>query len=228
MPTTKEFTGPPLVAGSVLGFRHFDLLPGPTLGSVIHDYQWGPGMNTGRCIFAAERRWDHKSKRTVDWYGHRAGKQDCTCGYYAYYHPWRSSYASSTRAFGVIEGFGRVSMGPLGFRAEKAKLVAVCLPLTAGARVRPFFPVLLMVAIIAWGMTTGDPFVAMFINGPLAVISGVRLGRYVTADKAHVLARLSRRTLIHELQTRYPESKVYRSRVLMMWRYRAWRRQVLS
>lgn len=50
---------------------------------------------------------------------------DCTCGFYAY---WTVDAASVTRdcnVIGVVEAYGKVTVGEKGFRAEKAKILAV-------------------------------------------------------------------------------------------------------
>jgi len=55
----------------------------------------------------------------------------CTCGYYAYNNTdslLSNSYTSDTSVFGLIRGYGKVTIVPKGFRAEKADIVALTHP----------------------------------------------------------------------------------------------------
>lgn len=49
---------------------------------------------------------------------------DCTCGIYAKHQP--IGYTSSFQVMGVIEGWGRIEAGDESFRAQCARLVALC------------------------------------------------------------------------------------------------------
>ncbi len=49
----------------------------------------------------------------------------CQCGFYAFYTP--EAEKPNTGAVGIIEGYGLVTEGPLGFRSMKAKIVALVL-----------------------------------------------------------------------------------------------------
>lgn len=61
---------------------------------------------------------------------------DCACGFYAY-HTGRTSYgvagASGMRVDGVVEGYGKVILGTAGYRAQKARILAVVLPAPSDA-----------------------------------------------------------------------------------------------
>jgi hypothetical protein len=60
---------------------------------------------------------------------HRVGQKDCTCGYYAYFDGQNDYHdKSDARLAGLIEGYGNVTIGERGFRAQKAKLVALIIP----------------------------------------------------------------------------------------------------
>jgi hypothetical protein len=51
---------------------------------------------------------------------------DCSCGFYAFWSPVDSEHELTTgQVVGVIEAWGKVVMGTLGFRAEKARIVGV-------------------------------------------------------------------------------------------------------
>lgn len=55
---------------------------------------------------------------------------ECSCGFYAY-HDGAILYATGgegLRVEGIIEGYGRVVLGSLGYRAQKARIVAITLP----------------------------------------------------------------------------------------------------
>jgi hypothetical protein len=51
----------------------------------------------------------------------------CSCGFYAYFDE-ANDYADSTTVTGVIEAYGKVTIGTRGFRAEKARLRALVIP----------------------------------------------------------------------------------------------------
>lgn len=58
----------------------------------------------------------------------------CTCGFYAYtdaaaLHSNSSRYAAVPSVFGIIKGYGLVTQGTRGFRAEKAEIVSLTRPL---------------------------------------------------------------------------------------------------
>lgn len=58
---------------------------------------------------------------------HHVGQIDCSCGYYAYFDGG-NDYAAPGQVTGIIEGYGTVTVGDRGFRAEKARLVALVDP----------------------------------------------------------------------------------------------------
>lgn len=57
---------------------------------------------------------------------HAAPHATCSCGIYAWYRP--GDLADDGDVFGVIEATGRVLLGTSGFRAERARIVALCVP----------------------------------------------------------------------------------------------------
>ena len=140
--TGGGFTGPALAAGSVLGVRAFGVdvlgrLRGVTYGDVFR-----PGLNVARCN-APQVRWVPGPAGDMIWEpepGHRAGTAECGCGYWAHYDG-SHSYDAPTRAAAVIEGHGLVTLGTSGFRAEKARLVALVPPaqLPIAARVADIY-----------------------------------------------------------------------------------------
>lgn len=128
--TGGGFTGPALAAGSVLGVRAFGVDVLGRLRGVAYGDVFRPGLNVARCNAPPQGRWvpgpagDMTLEREP---GHRAGTAECWCGYWAHYDG-SHSYHAPTRAAAVIEGHGLVTLGTSGFRAEKARLVALVPP----------------------------------------------------------------------------------------------------
>lgn len=54
--------------------------------------------------------------------------EKCSCGFYAYYSSSPNQYINGSRVTGIIEGYGNTLIGTLGFRSEKAKIVALYIP----------------------------------------------------------------------------------------------------
>ncbi|MHB1063185.1 MAG: hypothetical protein ACYC1Z_01600 [Georgenia sp.] len=121
--------GPALVLGSVRGRRSFGVLPDGRLTGLYYTQAWAAGENQASCFHeggvlvelpggSVAVRGAHS--RSI---GTTHGLQGCTCGFYAYYRA--DPYARSGRISGIIEGFGRVVLGTQGFRAEKARILAL-------------------------------------------------------------------------------------------------------
>lgn len=55
---------------------------------------------------------------------HRAGTAWCTCGFWGYWDKEHSSYINQP-VIAVIKAWGVVSVGPYGFRGEKAQIIAI-------------------------------------------------------------------------------------------------------
>jgi hypothetical protein len=61
---------------------------------------------------------------------------DCSCGFYAYFDPKHDEYSNSVsgtftggpKISGIVSGYGKVQVGTKGFRAEKAKVLALYMP----------------------------------------------------------------------------------------------------
>lgn len=131
----EEFGGPALVLGSVRGRRSFGVTAGGLLTGLYYSQVWHPGENRASCLHdggVVVRLPDGRitvraaSGREI---GTGHGLQGCTCGFYAYYR--EDPYSTSRRISGVIEGYGRVVLGTAGFRAEKARILALLVPGTA-------------------------------------------------------------------------------------------------
>ena len=143
--TGGEFTGPALAAGSVLGVRAFGVDVLGRLRGVAYGDVFRPGLNVARCNAPPQGRWVPGPTGDTIWEpepepGHRAGAAECGCGYWAHYDG-SNSYGAPTRAAAIIEGHGLVTLGTSGFRAEKARLVALVPPahLPIAARVADIY-----------------------------------------------------------------------------------------
>lgn len=137
-----------LAIGSVFGVRWFSVdshgrLTGPQTSSM-----WKPGENVARC---SSLRLYGSLSYSVSLFGsslpelstpeptkaekHETPADNCACGFYAYAlgcddkqyalkdGPFRRDKAR--RVYAVVEAYGRVMLGTKGFRAEKARIVAV-------------------------------------------------------------------------------------------------------
>lgn len=128
----EEFGGPALVLGSVRGRRSFGTTTDGHLTGVFHTQVWRPGENRAWCRHdggVVERRPDGRivvSTASAREIGTAHGLGGCTCGFYAYYQ--QDPYTTHRRLSGVVEGYGRVVLGTAGFRAEKARILALLLP----------------------------------------------------------------------------------------------------
>lgn len=141
------FDGAELVAGTALGFRWWTLkAPAlhrnpadatrewePGLLHGVKDF-WNPGINLARCIPGSAFK--HPDTEVP----HDA----CSCGYWAYWEIQQHDMgvAQSLPVVGVVKASGQVIMGPRGFRAQKAEIVALHLPF----RIEPDLPGVLVAA----------------------------------------------------------------------------------
>lgn len=103
-----------LIPSTVLGYRQWSWKD-----KGLYSYggsTWDKGSLTSVC------------KRFISLEGqveeHSSPQIDCSCGIYAHYLPLES-YEREGNIFGVIEASGRLLMGTKGFRAEKARIVAL-------------------------------------------------------------------------------------------------------
>lgn len=144
----SEFNDRPFVAGTVVGYRAFDVdslgrLTGPQYGGVFK-----PGENVAVChtpvTFSTQMS---RMQARIDAMilggtttsaafaptpvneepDHTVGSLAHSCGYYAYFDG-DNTYSMSSRVEAVVEGYGTVTVGSRGFKAEKARLVALVLP----------------------------------------------------------------------------------------------------
>jgi hypothetical protein len=114
---------PLLVPGTLRGYRRWVLLNGTLVGPVS-EREWPKGENTANC-------W------TLFPCSGPSPTSTCHCGFYAKYQFDNLEYLGVK---GVVEASGRVFLGTEGFRAEKARVVALVTdsrdPLKSPAQVR--------------------------------------------------------------------------------------------
>ena len=121
--------GRPLVAGSLRGYRTWrlqrrgssaggDSLP---LTSVTRRVVWGPTL-TACCTPDVMANPAHGPATVVS--DHAAPAAGCRCGIYGWYDPTDTGMLRAG-VFGAVEASGLVLMGERGFRAERARIVAV-------------------------------------------------------------------------------------------------------
>lgn len=152
----SDFSDRPFVAGSLTGLRAFGVDPHGRLYGPSFDQVFRPGENVAVCrkdeansgwmfpplaslafpVFgpnepvkpeatklaedAATSKPPKKPKHTLAGLG-------CSCGFYAYFDG-RNDYKERHRLGVVIEGYGVCTVGTRGFRAEKARPVALIAP----------------------------------------------------------------------------------------------------
>lgn len=88
-------------------------------------YQWGAGKNMAMCLRPGAA--EHKM---VQGSPHSLMLPACDCGFWAYTNGEHLLNLSGPGCLGIIEGWGRMVLGPHGFRAEKARVVALAFPRT--------------------------------------------------------------------------------------------------
>lgn len=137
----NDFEGVGYAAGVVTGTRSFALDKLGRLTGVAYKVVWKPGENEARCM-----------ARDVDMYMGSMGATrftdvvrpadrpehsiaDCEHGFYGYYDG-SNDYYEPGRIMAVVEGYGDTIIGTRGFRASKARIVALHLPDGLGVRER--------------------------------------------------------------------------------------------
>lgn len=125
----------PLVMGSIEGLRSFRVNEEGKLAAVVDEnFVYHEGINDAKCFFNDHYEemnalyqmtgFPHLPLRPL----HRVGAKNCSCGFYAYTDSFAVSFDLPSTVLGVVEGSGLVTVGSLGFRAERAKVVALVMP----------------------------------------------------------------------------------------------------
>lgn len=113
--TQRDYRGEEiLLPNTILGYRQWSWKNNEV--SSYSRSKWTNGSLTSVC----NRFFTVEDDRAT----HSSPDMECTCGIYAHYLPLES-YERTDNIFGVIEASGRILMGTKGFRAEKAKIVAL-------------------------------------------------------------------------------------------------------
>lgn len=84
---------------------------------------WAPGENLARCNRGGYA-FGNSAAET-----HEPPDDECMCGFWAYWDLTDAPHGDWDVA-GVIQGYGRSTIGPLGFRVQKAKIIALHLSTT--------------------------------------------------------------------------------------------------
>ena len=120
----------PLVIGALRGRRNFKVMEHleadnladakVVLTSPSHsDFTWFDGENIALC---GCMRYSSTNPETEK---HTPGEMHAGCGFYAYTNHKYFEYEHNTQAIGVVEGYGRMTVGDLGFRAQKARILGI-------------------------------------------------------------------------------------------------------
>lgn len=117
--------------GVVTGTRSFDVDKLGRLLGVAYAAVWLPGENQAKCM---DRSYDFAYSSTLrpEWRVMESGRPPhsmtvCGHGLYGYYEG-SNDYYSPGRVMGVVEAYGETIIGTRGFRASKARIVALHIP----------------------------------------------------------------------------------------------------
>lgn len=111
---SKEFSGKEFAAGVARGARSFRVDALGRLTGVSYRVVWTPGENEATCKASTS-------------FAPCGGIDKCAHGFYAYYDS-SDDYHDPGMVSGVIEGYGEAVIGTRGFRAMKARIVALHIP----------------------------------------------------------------------------------------------------
>ncbi|WP_091232530.1 hypothetical protein [Microbacterium sp. 3J1] len=116
--------------GVVTGTRSFEVDKLGRLLGVAYRSVWTPGENVAKCMergnpFMLYDLDDRPQVRESARSAHSIA--ECAHGFYGYYEG-SNDYYESGRVMGVIEAYGETIIGSRGFRASKARIVALHIP----------------------------------------------------------------------------------------------------
>lgn len=131
----NEFGGVGLALGTVRGFRSWKIDTNATLLPLHQqsDGAWLPGENVSACNKYVGNA-EIGERGDMDWAEYQAKQDawkaahnmaDCEHGFYAYFDGHSNGYANNPVVSGVIEAYGEVFIGTKGFRAAKARIIAL-------------------------------------------------------------------------------------------------------
>ncbi len=139
----SDYDGIDFALGTVRGFRRWKVDVTGTLKPITyHAGTWGPGENHAECNChpssdqlskIEDEKWQERNKRIESW-RESATFEDMSCGFYAYFDGKDNNGhgSSDPNISGVIEGYGEVLIGTKGFRAKKARILALAVPAFEG------------------------------------------------------------------------------------------------
>jgi hypothetical protein len=137
----KEFSGTQLAAGFVRGVRAFDVDEYGRLSGPMYPAVWKPGENHAECYVddpyimyktAVQMVNGGKKKGDLRRFVHvtdapKHSLASCSHGFYGYYDG-SNDYKTQSRISAIVEGYGETLIGTRGFRSEKARIAALCIP----------------------------------------------------------------------------------------------------
>lgn len=146
----SDFDGREYGVGTVRGVRAFSVDDFGRLKGVQFPSIWTPGENVAKCsakkiaagwtmdlvrsphggppVFKNDKTGELTTAPLME-PAHPEGHslKNCSHGFYAFYDG-SNDYKSDARISAVVEGYGETLVGSRGFRAEKARIVALCFP----------------------------------------------------------------------------------------------------
>jgi hypothetical protein len=114
-----ELVNPNLPGGYLLAQNEY-AAPGYLRGPLYKQWIWGPAVNQAHCLTYDRNRVN---------YLHNSGPAPtCHCGFWAYTFGDHVLQASGPSVLAAVQAGGKIILGSKGFRAHKARIVALCFP----------------------------------------------------------------------------------------------------
>jgi len=146
--SAAEFGGMGFALGVVRGARSFKVDKLGRLTGVTYEQVWRPDENTAECRRPTDDTYDALQRMVTNYlytsgYSRPRGvtafpeprrekplqhsMETCQCGFYGYYDG-SNDYYKPGFVSAVVEGYGETLIGSRGFRASKARIVALRIP----------------------------------------------------------------------------------------------------
>lgn len=230
----KDFGGTPWAAGSMYGIRRFGAHSAGHLLSAASKpdsaYVYRTGTNHARCLLMRARRIlgpaamagspdELVVPEQAPSRDHPVASATCSCGFWAYNDPEHLGRNDPGWAIGIIEGYGRVTYGPYGFRASQCRVVALIRPKMESAyqviarRLRwetdswDLYVVVFAATVLVFSalqlydkVPTGFPFLVAVIAVILSAVLRRVMDRVRRAMVSHWLSRVERN---------YPDVRIF-------------------
>lgn len=147
----SDFNDRPLVVGSINGLRSFKVDRLGRLTGVSHPKVWTPGENVAECsgycstgfltggfivshatlraaaLGISEQR-PSRPEPKPEKPSHAIAGLRQGCGFWAFFDGSNDYYTHGETVAAIVEGYGTVTVGTRGFRAEKARIAALIIP----------------------------------------------------------------------------------------------------